>query len=78
MLKIIEVFHTGCGLEYAKPLISCLSEKGISVSLQPANNPKLPEALDIQRHRVGVVVFLDSFNITSSDNVLKVVRAFTS
>ncbi|KAH0568533.1 hypothetical protein KQX54_021145 [Cotesia glomerata] len=62
-------------MTYIRPLIQCLSQEGISVSIQSANNPKLPEALQINIYRIGAIVLLDSINNTSPDNVLKVASA---
>ncbi|XP_057337583.1 glutamate receptor 1-like [Microplitis mediator] len=62
-------------MTYIRPLIQCLSQQGISVSFQSSNNPKLPEALQINIHRVGAIVLLDSINNTSPDNVLKAASA---
>ncbi|XP_046825059.1 uncharacterized protein LOC124426896 [Vespa crabro] len=61
-----------CVLKYARPLMTCLAERGISVSIQSATNPNIPVALTIQRHRIGSIVLLDGLNLTSSDNVLHV------
>ncbi|KAL2715603.1 hypothetical protein V1478_015301 [Vespula squamosa] len=61
-----------CVLRYARPLMSCLAERGISVSIQSATNPNIPVALTIRRHRIGSIVLLDGLNLTSSDNVLQV------
>ncbi|XP_043272171.1 glutamate receptor 1-like isoform X2 [Venturia canescens] len=60
-----------CVFEYARSLITCLSEKGISLAIEPLSNPKLSEVLEIRRHRVGSVVLLDGLNLTSPDSVLK-------
>lgn len=65
--------HVDCVLRYARPLMSCLAERGISVSIQSATNPNIPIALTIRRHRIGSIVLLDGLNLTSSDNVLQVV-----
>ncbi|XP_035732103.1 uncharacterized protein LOC118446041 isoform X2 [Vespa mandarinia] len=61
-----------CVLKYARPLMTCLAERGISVSIQSATNPNIPVALTIRRHRIGSIVLLDGLNLTSSDNVLHV------
>ncbi|XP_076629124.1 glutamate receptor ionotropic, delta-2 isoform X1 [Colletes latitarsis] len=61
-----------CVFAYARPLISCLAEKGISVSIQSAINPNIPDALMIQKHRIGSIVLLDGLNLTSPENVLHV------
>ncbi|XP_011151492.2 uncharacterized protein LOC105190428 [Harpegnathos saltator] len=60
-----------CALNYARPLIECLGEKGISVSLQSAMNPNIPESLIVRTHRVGSIVLLDELNLTSPDNVIQ-------
>ncbi|XP_024875132.1 glutamate receptor ionotropic, delta-2-like [Temnothorax curvispinosus] len=60
-----------CPLNYARPLIECFSERGISVSLQSATNPNIPDALTIRTHRVGSIVLLDGLNLTSSDNIIQ-------
>lgn len=44
------------------------------MSVQSASSPKLPETLEIQRHRIGSVVFLDGLNLTNPENVLKMVH----
>ncbi|XP_063976911.1 uncharacterized protein LOC135162409 [Diachasmimorpha longicaudata] len=56
---------------YAKALISCLSDQGMSISIQSTLTNKLPEALIIRRHRVGAIVLLDRLNHTSAESVLK-------
>ncbi|RLU24881.1 hypothetical protein DMN91_002972 [Ooceraea biroi] len=61
-----------CALSYARPLIECFGEKGISVSLQSATNPNIPEALTIRTHRIGSIVLLDGLNLTSPDNIIQV------
>ncbi|CAK9820785.1 Glutamate receptor 4 [Anthophora plagiata] len=61
-----------CVFSYTRPLIACLTNEGISVSIQSAINPNLPEALVIQKHRIGSIVLLDGLDITSSDNILHV------
>ncbi|XP_012062681.1 PREDICTED: glutamate receptor ionotropic, delta-2-like [Atta cephalotes] len=61
-----------CALNYARPLIKCFGEKGISVSLQSATNPNVPDALTIRTHRVGSIVLLDGLNLTSPDNIIQV------
>lgn len=66
-------FNAGCTFNYAHPLIECFGENGISMSLQSATNPNIPDALTIQTHRVGSIVLLDGLNLTSPDNVLQVV-----
>lgn len=66
--------HVDCVLRYARPLMTCLAERGISVSIQSATNPNIPVALTIRRHRIGSIVLLDGLNLTSSDNVLHVVN----
>ncbi|KAF3423493.1 hypothetical protein E2986_00403 [Frieseomelitta varia] len=63
-----------CVFMYTKPLIACLSNEGIAVSIQSAVNPNIPDALAIQKHRIGSIVLLDGLNLTSPDNVLHVVR----
>ncbi|XP_023288062.1 uncharacterized protein LOC105697490 [Orussus abietinus] len=63
---------TNCAIKYARPLIQCFGERGMKVSIQSSINPGLPEALKIQRHRVGAVVLLDGLNLTSIENVLHV------
>ncbi|XP_020286535.1 glutamate receptor ionotropic, delta-2-like [Pseudomyrmex gracilis] len=60
-----------CALSYARPVIECFGEKGISVSLQSATNPNLPDALTIQKHRIGAIVLVDDLNVTSSDNIIQ-------
>ncbi|RLZ02168.1 Ionotropic receptor 102 [Cephus cinctus] len=60
-----------CAMNYAKPLIRCLQDRGISLSIQSAKNPKLSEALFIRRDRIGSIVLLDGQNLTSPDNVLQ-------
>ncbi|XP_067209353.1 uncharacterized protein [Linepithema humile] len=60
-----------CALGYTRPLIKCFGEKGISVSLQSATNPNLPDALTIRTHRIGSIVLLDGLNLTSPDNVIQ-------
>ncbi|XP_053980714.1 uncharacterized protein LOC128877434 isoform X2 [Hylaeus volcanicus] len=61
-----------CVFAYTRPLISCLAERGISVSVQSAINPNIPDALMIQKHRIGSIVLLDGLNLTSPENVLHV------
>ncbi|XP_029160937.1 glutamate receptor ionotropic, delta-2-like [Nylanderia fulva] len=61
-----------CALSYVRPLIKCFGGKGISVSLQSATNPNIPDALTIPTHRIGSIVFLDGLNLTSPDNVIQV------
>ncbi|XP_017888686.1 uncharacterized protein LOC108630130 isoform X2 [Ceratina calcarata] len=61
-----------CVISYARPLIGCLTLEGIGVSIQSAMNPNLPDALTIQKHRIGSIVLLDGLNLTSSDNILNV------
>ncbi|XP_076288133.1 glutamate receptor ionotropic, delta-2 isoform X2 [Lasioglossum baleicum] len=61
-----------CVFAYARPLFACLAEKGISVSIQSAINPNIPDALIIRKHRIGSIVLLDGLNLTSSENVLHV------
>ncbi|XP_043495538.1 uncharacterized protein LOC122519852 [Polistes fuscatus] len=61
-----------CVMRYARPLMACLAESGISVSIQSATNPNIPVALTIRRHRIGSIVLLDGFNFTSPNNVLQV------
>ncbi|XP_011698217.1 PREDICTED: glutamate receptor ionotropic, delta-2-like isoform X2 [Wasmannia auropunctata] len=61
-----------CALNYARPLIECFGERGISVSLQSATNPNVPDALTIRTHRVGSIVLLDGLNLTSPDNIIQV------
>lgn len=65
--------NADCALNYARPLIECFSEKGISVSLQSATNPNIPDALMIRTHRIGSIVLLDGLNLTSSDNIIQMV-----
>ncbi|XP_070158711.1 uncharacterized protein [Polyergus mexicanus] len=60
-----------CALSYVRPLIECFGEKGISVSLQSATNPNIPDALTVSTHRIGSIVFLDGLNLTSSDNIIQ-------
>ncbi|XP_014600681.1 PREDICTED: uncharacterized protein LOC106785053 [Polistes canadensis] len=60
-----------CVMRYARPLMACLAESGISVSIQSATNPNIPVALTIRRHRIGSIVLLDGFNFTSPNNVLQ-------
>ncbi|KAL6268602.1 hypothetical protein P5V15_001734 [Pogonomyrmex californicus] len=60
-----------CALNYARPLIECFGEKGISVSLQSATNPNIPDALTIRTHRIGSIVLLDGLNLTSPDNIIQ-------
>ncbi|XP_076239157.1 glutamate receptor ionotropic, delta-2 [Calliopsis andreniformis] len=61
-----------CVFAYTRPLIACFAEEGISVSIQSAINPNIPEALVIQKHRIGSIVLLDGLNLTAPDNVLHV------
>ncbi|KZC09836.1 Glutamate receptor delta-2 subunit [Dufourea novaeangliae] len=61
-----------CVFAYTRPLFACLAEKGISVSIQSAVNPNIPDALMIQKHRIGSIVLLDGLNLTSPENVLNV------
>ncbi|XP_031846029.1 glutamate receptor 1 isoform X2 [Nomia melanderi] len=61
-----------CVFAYARPLFACLAETGISVSIQSAINPNIPDALIIRKHRIGSIVLLDSLNLTSPENVLHV------
>ncbi|XP_076765932.1 glutamate receptor ionotropic, delta-2 [Xylocopa sonorina] len=61
-----------CVFTYTRPLIACLANEGISVSIQSAVNPNLPDALAIQKHRIGSIVLLDGLNLTSPDNILNV------
>lgn len=44
------------------------------MSIQSAANPNIPDVLVIQKHRIGSIVLLDGLNLTSSDNILHVVR----
>ncbi|XP_011303343.1 uncharacterized protein [Fopius arisanus] len=62
-------------LYYARTLISCLSDEGMSLSIQSTLTNKLSEALNIRRHRVGAIVLLDRLNQTSAENVLKTASA---
>nr|XP_003708073.2 PREDICTED: uncharacterized protein LOC100881110 isoform X3 [Megachile rotundata] len=59
-----------CVFTYMRPLMTCFAEEGISVSIQSAVNPNVPDALVIQKHRIGSIVLLDGLNLTSPDNVL--------
>lgn len=61
-----------CTFAYTRPLIACLAEKGISVSVQSAINPNIPDAFMIHKHRIGSIVLLDGLNLTSPENVLHV------
>lgn len=67
-------FQTDCVFTYTRPLMACFAEEGISVSIQSAVNPNVPDALVIQKHRIGSIVLLDGLNLTSPENVLHVVR----
>lgn len=69
---------TDCVFSYVKPLMECFSKRGISISLQSATNPNIPDALKIRTHRVGSVVLLDGLNLTSSENVIQVVQCFNN
>nr|XP_034174054.1 uncharacterized protein LOC117601445 isoform X1 [Osmia lignaria] len=61
-----------CVFTYTRPLMACFAEEGISVSIQSAVNPNVPDALVIQKHRIGSIVLLDGLNLTSPENVLHV------
>ncbi|XP_033309990.1 uncharacterized protein LOC117210772 [Bombus bifarius] len=61
-----------CVFTYTRPLIACLSDEGIAVSIQSAANPNIPDVLVIQKHRIGSIVLLDGLNLTSPDNILHV------
>ncbi|XP_050457023.1 uncharacterized protein LOC126854396 [Cataglyphis hispanica] len=60
-----------CALSYVRPLIECFGDKGISVSIQSATNPNIPDALTIPTHRIGSIIFLDGLNLTSPDNIIQ-------
>lgn len=57
---------------YTRPLITCFAKEGISVSIQSAINPNIPDALVIQKHRIGSIVLLDGLNLTAPETVLHV------
>ncbi|XP_017758602.1 PREDICTED: uncharacterized protein LOC108549632 isoform X1 [Eufriesea mexicana] len=61
-----------CVFSYTRPLIACLADEGIGLSIQSAINPNIPDALVIQKHRIGSIVLLDGLNLTSPDNILHV------
>ncbi|XP_043797419.1 glutamate receptor ionotropic, delta-2-like isoform X1 [Apis laboriosa] len=61
-----------CVFTYTRPLIACLSDEGIGMSIQSATNPNIPDALTIQKHRIGSIVLLDGLNLTAPDNILYV------
>lgn len=73
-LKFRFLFATDCVFAYTRPLITCLADEGIGLSIQSATNPNIPDALVIQKHRIGSIVLLDGLNLTSPDNILHVVR----
>lgn len=61
-------------MKYIKPLTECYEKIGISMTVQPIQNPNIPDVLTIQKHRVGSIVLLDTLNLTSTENVLQMVN----